>query len=125
MYVILGNSDAIEGYYDPADPNQDRVLYRPVEGERTTRLLFPEGTTVAEAYATTLATLPYHFDRESQPKWVESDSQPLADLIAEHFKIKATRPATWGQEGAAERAAAKKTTRKRAAKKAAPKKSED
>jgi hypothetical protein len=105
MYVNVGNDNAIEGYRDATSDDPDLVRYRPLEGERVTEIVFPEGISLNEAFSTTLAALEHHMADGSSPSWVESDSEGLTALLQEHFgltKAKTSRPKTWGSSTGAE-----------------------
>lgn len=100
MYVEIGNDHAIEGY---REDGSEEVLYRTVEGERVTRIVFPEDTGTQEAYASAVAALSHHIEYEAKPAWIETDSPALLTLLLEHYGInekKNVRPATWGKPSA-------------------------
>lgn len=98
MYVEFGNDSAIEAYRDPTSTDPDRVMYRAVEGQHITRVVFPEGIGLQEAYANAVAALGHHIEPGQKPSWIESDNTGLRTLLLEHFDIsKASRPPTWGK----------------------------
>lgn len=101
MYVHIGNNNAIEGFRDPTSDDPDLVRYRPAEGERVTEVTFPEGTSLNEAFSTTLAVMEHHMVDGAKPVWVESDSEGLTSLLQEHWGLtaaKTSRPKTWGKD---------------------------
>jgi hypothetical protein len=101
MYVHIGNSAAVEGYRDESSDDPELVRYRPVEGERVTEVVFPDGTGVSEAFTTTLGVLTHHMAEGSTPDWVTSDNDALAGLLAEHWGLgedRLARPETYGSE---------------------------
>ena len=106
MYVELGNDKAIEGYRDPTSDDPDLVRFRPLEGQRTTLFVIPEGMGLQEAFSSVVTASTYHIAEGEKPAWVESDSEGLQTLLMEHFGITKsanTRPKTWGKDtGAAE-----------------------
>ena len=114
MYVHVGNSNAIEGFRDPSSDDPDKVRYRPLDGDRVTEVAFPEGTSLNEAFATTLAVMEHHMAQGSTPSWIESDSEGLTSLLQEHWGLaasKTSRPKTWGKDtGAVEFAASSSRT---------------
>lgn len=95
MYVEIGNDHAIEGY---REDDSDEVLYRLVDGQRVTRLVFPEGMTTQEAFSSTVAALGHHIHPEHKPAWIESSSPALLGLLVEHYELRTNkRPAAWGK----------------------------
>lgn len=100
MKVLLGNKTAVECYRDPASDDPDKVRMRPIEGQRVTEFVFPEGVGLQEALSTIQASMPFHFAEGSKPVWVESDSAGLEAVLKEQFGIssKLNRPASWGQD---------------------------
>lgn len=100
MYVHVGNSNAIEGFRDPTSDDPDLVRYRPAEGDRVTEIVFPDGTSLNEAFSTALAVLACHMEPGADPQWVESDSDGLTALLQEHWGLNKTatsRPKAWGK----------------------------
>jgi len=100
MYVEIGNDHAIEGYRDPASDDPNAVLYRLLEGEHVTRLEFPQGMGLQDAYLASVAALMHHMEDGAAPAWVESDSPGLSTLLIEHYGTnpkKTRRPAAWGK----------------------------
>ena len=98
MYVEFGNRNAIEGFTEGDDPE---VRFRDVEGERVTRLTFPEEIGLQEAFSNALAAASHHIQADAAPIWIESDSDGLLALLLEHYGIppkKNKRPASWGKK---------------------------
>lgn len=100
MYVEFGSDSAIEGYRDPDSPEPEKVRYRPLEGQRVTRVLFPEGTSLMEAFHSAVDLVQYHM--AGAPAWVDSDSTGLESLLKEHFAVTQNRPRTWGRDTGAD-----------------------
>lgn len=102
MYVEFGNDKGIEGYRDPQSDDPDLVRYRAIEGQRVTRLTYPEGMTLNEAFQSTVTAIGYHVAEGGRPSWVESDSAGLKALLCENYGIDPNRqrPRTWGASGA-------------------------
>lgn len=101
MYVEIGNADAIEGYRDPTSDDPDLVRYKEAPGERVTRIAFPEGYTLKQAFDETVVALQYHMKEGSKPAWIESDSEGLRAQLLEQFGLTASeakRPKSWGKE---------------------------
>jgi hypothetical protein len=101
MYVHLGNNSAIEGFRDPTSDDPDLVRYRPLDGDRVTEVIFPEGISLNDAFSTTLAVMEHHMAQGAAPVWVESDSDGLTTLLQEHWGLaaaKTSRPKTWGKD---------------------------
>ena len=97
MYVRLGNVHAIEVGEDPSNPS--RLRARKLPGQRVTTLLMPKTIGLQEAVMTVLATLPRHFEPDTVPSWVESDSDGLKEALDQCFGFSqpSIRPATWGE----------------------------
>lgn len=105
MYVEFGNDKAIEGYRDPQSDDPDLVRYRPVDGERVTQVLIPEGTGLQEAFTTVVTSFGYHIADGEKPTWIESDSPGLQTLLLEHYGISSSannRKKTWGKDTGAD-----------------------
>ena len=101
MYVHVGNNNAIEGFRDPSSDDPDLVRYRPLEGDRVTEVVFPEGISLNDAFSTVLAVMEHHIAQGATPAWVESDSEGLTSLLQEHWDLtaaKTSRPKTWGKD---------------------------
>lgn len=101
MYVHVGNNHAIEGFRDPTSADPDLVRYRPLDGDRVTEIVFPEGISLSDAFSTTLAVMEHHMTEGTSPAWVESDSEGLTTLLREHWGLtaaKTSRPKTWGKD---------------------------
>jgi hypothetical protein len=102
VWVQLGNDHAVEAYRDDASDDPEQIQYRAVRGRQITAMVLPEDWSLSEAFTTVLKAAELHFDTDPAtddkhpPAWVESDSDGLAALLAEHFGIKANRrPAGW------------------------------
>lgn len=100
MYLEIGNDSAIEGY---RNPGEERVQYRALEGQRVTRVVFPEGTLLQEAFMSAVKLTSYHIVEGAAPVWIDSDSEALAQLLKDHFSISATRPRSWGRDTGADK----------------------
>lgn len=100
MYTHIGNDNAIEGFRDPTSDDPDLVRYRPLDGDRVTEIVFPDGISLNEAFSTTLAVMDQHMTAGATPAWVESDNPSLVSLLQDHWGLaaaKTTRPKTWGK----------------------------
>lgn len=103
MYVEFGNANAVEAVSRSDAKVQGEHEVVPLTGKRVTRLDFPEGTTLAEAFTTSVAVVGQHFaaledgDGTHAPKWVESDSDGLAALLGEHFGVPTSAPKNWSK----------------------------
>lgn len=94
MYARLGNHDAIERPHGLASSTakssgETRDAGAPValEGKQVTTVNFPEDTTLIEAFTTiTAAGGVWAQHSTGTPKWVESDNEQLAELIAANYK---------------------------------------
>lgn len=76
MRVVLGNRHALD--------NGEGMS----RGKRATTLNFPEGTSIGEAFTNTThpqGAWAAHAEEGATPAWVASDSDGLAQLLAEHF----------------------------------------
>lgn len=114
-YVKLGNvapKEASYDVYDPADYSPDRLraiaedkgvstegtheeiaarlsatpVFNTLDGLRVTEIRFPEGTKLSEAFRTVTdqrGVWAYHSD--DVPEFVESDSEQLAQMLAEEY----------------------------------------
>lgn len=99
MRLTLGLDQAIEGYRDSNSDDPELLRYRPLEGERTTEVVFPEGTTVMNAFRMTLDLLPKHMAEGAAPVWIEGDDETLVTLLKNHFGVtKKSRPKNWGKK---------------------------
>lgn len=96
MYVELGNDRAIEGYRDP----EDKLHFKEIEGQRTTRIDFPEGIGPVEAYSQIVdGIVPAHFQADAHPAWIETDSETLKALLDEKYGTQGvTKPTGWGDK---------------------------
>lgn len=98
MRVLLGNSAAKEAYRDA-----DGLLrHRGLPGSRVTTIVIPGGYSLIEAVSAVTAqdgAWNHHSSgddpSDSTPDWVESDSGPLEQLLAEHFGCPIGRPDGW------------------------------
>ncbi len=61
--------------------------FQDLDGPRVTRVEFPEGTTLGEAFfsITTPGRGLWSYHSSAPPEWVESDSDALAALLCDHF----------------------------------------
>lgn len=100
MYLRLGNEAAIERPFGlTADGGVPAVAER-LEGQRVTRVEFPEGRTLIEAFTEitapggvwaqhagteTIKTDGGEITRPISPTWVESDNSALAELVAANY----------------------------------------
>ncbi len=98
-YVEFGNDKGIEGYRDAQSDDPELVRYRELDGQRVTRLTYPEGMSINEAFQGTVTAIGYHMAQEGKPTWIESDSAGLRALLCENYGVnpEATKPKTWGQ----------------------------
>lgn len=101
MYLEFGSDSAIEGYRDPEGEDPEKVLYRPLEGQRVTRVVFPEDTGIMEAFRSATELVRYHM--QGDPVWINSDSESLEKLLKEHFSVSKGRPRTWGKDTGADK----------------------
>lgn len=100
LLVEFGNADALEGYRDPTSEDPDLVRFKPLAGDRVTTVVFPEGTSLQEAFSTAVTALTFHMASGAVPTWIESDSDGLQALLVEHYRLtpsKNIRPKTWGK----------------------------
>ena len=97
MRVEIGNDNAIEEY---REPGSDELRVRALEGERVTTLLFPEDYSLGDAVTSTVDALRHHMRADTKPAWIESDVEPLRQMLCEHYAVdpSKTRPLTWGGE---------------------------
>lgn len=97
MRVEIGNDNAIEEY---REPGSDELRVRALEGERVTTLLFPEDYSLGDAVTSTVDALRHHMRADTKPAWIESDVEPLRQMLCEHYAVDPakTRPLTWGGE---------------------------
>lgn len=98
MRVQLGNSAAKEAYRN----DKGDLRHRDVDGSRVTSVVIPDSYTLMEAVSTVVAqdgAWNHHSQgdnvADSTPDWVESDSDGLAQLLAEHFGCPIGRPKGW------------------------------
>lgn len=108
MWVEFGNENAVEGYRDPTAENPDKVLWRPLEGQRITSVTFPEDVRLQEAFTTAVSAISMHFANDGDgnthsPTWVDSDNEGLKTLLQEQFGVQGkARPKTWGKDTGAD-----------------------
>lgn len=97
-YVEFGNDKGIEGYRDAESDDPDLVRYRELSGQRVTRLTYPEGMALTEAFQGTVTAVSYHLGEGGKPAWIESDSEGLKSLLCENYGVDPARkrPKTWG-----------------------------
>lgn len=94
MEVLLGNSTAKEGYRDTPD---GPLKFRTVRGNHVTTVRPPDGMSIGEVF-TSITNVPngvWAAHADDPPDWVESDSDGLASLIAEHYGCPVGRPKSW------------------------------
>lgn len=98
IYVEFGNDKGIEGYRDAQSDDPELVRYRPLEGQRVTRLTYPDGMSLTEAFQGTVTAITHHMAEDGKPQWFESDSEGLRMLLCENYGVSAerTRPKGWG-----------------------------
>lgn len=98
MYVELGNAHAVNLKRVDYDDGSYHTKKEPVEGNQVTRLDFPEGLPLLEAFNTVVAVCRLHFNDDDSvhghhlPAWIESDSEGLKNLLAEHYGVTKARP---------------------------------
>lgn len=104
MKVDIGNTNAIEGYYDEVGV----LRYRSLLGKRVTTFILPDDLSVDEAVTSIVLTISHHMAEKTSPSWIEVDganADAIHTYLCEHFRVKksARRPASWGlPEGDAE-----------------------
>jgi hypothetical protein len=100
MRVLLGNPAAKEAYRGP----DGELNHRALPGDRVTEIVIPDSYSLLEAVASVTSqdgawnhhSLGDNPD-DSSPTWVESDNEPLASLLAQHFECPVGRPEGWGE----------------------------
>lgn len=104
MFVEFGNATAIEGYRDPNSDDPEKVRYREAPGQRITQVVFPEGTTLMDAFRDTVQLAVYHLGQGNAPAWIDSDEASLEALLEDHFGLnrRHRRPKNWGQDTGAD-----------------------
>jgi hypothetical protein len=103
MYVELGNAKAKQAKKGPdGEPLRDEegyVVHELIPGgeDRETRLEIPEGTSIGEAFVAITTPIRGAWANHSAgpPAWVESDSEALEIVLAEHFGCRRGRPKAW------------------------------
>lgn len=103
MFVELGNKAAIQARRgadgEPERDDEGFVVHEPIAGDeqRVTRVEVPEGVPLAEAFVSITQPVRGVWANHSDepPMWVESDSEGLAALLAEHFGCRIGRPRGW------------------------------
>ncbi len=98
MKVEFGNNTAIENYRDPESEEPDLVRSRPYPGEHVTTLIIPKEQGLWEAFRSCIGIFALHSEKDSVPVWVKSDNSDLERSLKVHYKIKKSRPKTWGKE---------------------------
>lgn len=95
IIVEFGNADAVE---PKGDPKTSQIDYQPMEGERVTKVLIPEGTSLRTSFVMALGALESWTTVGARPVWVRSNSQGLQALLEEHFGIApgTEKPRDWG-----------------------------
>jgi hypothetical protein len=107
IYVQMDNSAAIEHFKD--HPDAEEIKSRPLSGERIFEIVFPDGTTLREMIATTMATYRMHQPHGNAPddqpvglvypRWVRaSDDQLQEQLVLEYGLESNDIPAGFGAE---------------------------
>jgi hypothetical protein len=98
MHVQLGNEAA---QHAVGRDDNDQPIHEDLDGKRITTVQIPDDYTLAEAFQCITApdgVAHHHFQAGTSPTWVESDSDGLAALLAEHFGCKVGRPKGWKVE---------------------------
>lgn len=97
-YVEFGNDKVIEGYRDPKSDDPDLVRYRHLDGQRVTRLTYPDGIPLDEALVGTITAIGYHLAEDTTPQWFDSDDAGLKARLCDHFGVNPAKkkPKTWG-----------------------------
>ena len=103
MYAELGNRSAKQAKRTASgEPERDEdgfVVHEAIAGdeERVTRLEIPDGVPLGEAFVSITQPVRGVWANHSDepPAWVESDSDALAALLAEHYGCRVGRPRGW------------------------------
>jgi hypothetical protein len=92
--VDLGVTDAVERLKKP----DGSVYFRPVEGERITTFMIPDGVGLSARIEVVLAGLTHTLDATKRPHWVDTEDVMLKTALEEHFGIplNTPRPPQWG-----------------------------
>lgn len=103
MYVKVGNEAAIEIVTDPLTGEQTA---RELPGQRVTKVVFPEGMDLTEAFLTTVGALKHHMKSGATPTWIDTDSDELKALLKDHYGMLAKEmrkaPRGWGKDTGAD-----------------------
>jgi len=92
MNVKLGNIAAKEG-----SEGANTKEFKSLKGNRVTEVNLPKEFTLSSAFvAITSPTGVWANHSDKNPVWVESDSDGLAALLAEHFGCPVGQPEGWG-----------------------------
>lgn len=94
VIVNVGNDHALD-----ADTVGDSVRYRNVSGERTTRIVVPDGLDDVDVAGIVIASMRYHLAADEQPAWIDCRDPGVSALLAEHYKMADTKmnhPRQWG-----------------------------
>ena len=102
LVLEIGNTHAIESYYDEEDGTLKFGLMQPELQERITTLRIPdaEEMTAEVLLKTVLHALRRHIHPEHGPDWIECSDEGLQHLLLTHFRLPekaGERPPTWGR----------------------------
>lgn len=84
MKVVLGNRHAVHGRADGDEVKRESLP----KGKRATEVVFPEDTSLSEAFTTVThpaGVWANHAEEGKTPAWVASDSDALASLLGDHY----------------------------------------
>lgn len=81
VVVPFGEAQAVVHGSDDAPPVPQQSVHAPELGQQVTTISLPEGGGLAEVVSTWSA------HSASDPAWVESDDDALADQVASHYSI--------------------------------------
>lgn len=99
MKVEFGNDQAIERFQDPISENPREWKVRDYPGQNITTLIIPDEQGLVEALKSVIGIMDkFYLKPGVTPNWVESDSPELEAFLKDHFKIKKSRPKTWGKK---------------------------
>lgn len=94
VIVNIGNDHALD-----ADTVGDSVRYRDVSGERTTRIVVPDGLDDSDAAGIVIASMRYHLSAGERPAWIDCQDPGVSSLLAEHYQMgdeAMNHPRQWG-----------------------------
>ena len=92
IIVEIGNANALDVVEDESGQH-----YVDAPGERVTRYEFPDGVGSMEAVTTVIASLHGSLMSEGgRPHWVKSNDETVASLLQQHYGVRGTKPARWG-----------------------------